>query len=213
MTSYLVWCDIEATDKDPVHAKILEIAFIVTSLTLKPLAKHHGVVRFTMDVLNPILADWSRETHTKSGLIRECLSSPHSLTQVENACLEFLRPFAMPCHVGKNLILAGSAIAFDMTCIRREMPRLADLFHYRTLDVNSWMLPISWWFPEWHQSRPERNLAGRHRAESDILNSLHLMQYYWTILKKRNTSGEESPPSGRSPTRSYASCLLKHSPP
>lgn len=184
MTSYLVWCDLEATDKDPVHARILEIALIVTTTHLKVLARHNEIIHFEKAALEPILADWSRHTHTKTGLLQECYRSSTSLAQVEEHCVQFLQPFRAPCRSGENLILAGSAIAFDMSCLRREMPRVASLFHYRTIDVNSWLLPISWWCPGWHVSRPEQSV-GRHRAQSDIEDSLALMQHYYHSVLHR----------------------------
>lgn len=197
MTSYLVWCDIEATDKDPLQGKMLEIALIITTKNLQVLARLHQVVHFDQSQLDTLLAPWSRDTHTKSGLLSECTHSTTSLHAVEQKCFEFLSQYAQPCHVGENLILAGSAIAFDMSCLRREMPKVASLFHYRTLDVNSWMLPISWWCQPWHLSRPEQTLSRRHRAEADIEDSLRLMQHYQSLVSF----------STLPTTRSYASCL------
>lgn len=78
--------------------------------------------------------------------------------------------------------LCGSSPHFDRDCLKRQMPRVAALLHYQSIDVTSWLLPLSWWQTGINDNKPAQNGKTRHRAAEDIEDSLRLMQYYQSCI-------------------------------
>lgn len=209
-SKYLFWCDIEATCKNGKVAKILEIAGIVTTKNLSPVARFHDVIHHERGALDPYLSAWSLDQHTRSGLLEECYRSTLSLREVEARLYAFLNKFrkfsdAFPFLTeteepsttnatstdNKNtqtmmIRLAGSGIAFDRDCLEHEMPRVAEILHYQLLDVTSWLKGFNWWAPNWRSAKPTQMHRHEHRAVSDVEDSLHLMQFYRQCVLKLN---------------------------
>jgi oligoribonuclease len=66
------------------------------------------VIHHEQDIMNK-MNDWSREQHTKSGLIALIQQSSVSLQQAETAVIDFLKQY---CPHGSG-ILAGNSVFVD----------------------------------------------------------------------------------------------------
>jgi oligoribonuclease (3'-5' exoribonuclease) len=83
-----------------------------------------------------------------------------------------------------KILLAGSGVAFDHACLQAGMPRVsARLLDDVVLDVTPLLKAFTWWAPAWRDSKPVQQHPHDHRAESDIDDSLVLMDYYRRCLQ------------------------------
>ena len=99
MTSkYLFWCDIETTSNNAKIAQILEIAGIVTTKNLFPVARFHEIVHHERGSLDKFLSEWSVIQHSSSGLLEECYRSGVPFDTVEVHLYEFLDQFRRFSH-------------------------------------------------------------------------------------------------------------------
>jgi oligoribonuclease len=110
--------------------------------------------------------------HTNSGLIGEI---PHgiSVTAAEDAILAYLQSAGV--QPGKSP-LAGNSVSVDRNFISRDMPRLSEYLHYRTVDVSSVKELARRWHPRIYFNAPTK--TGNHRALGDILDSINELKYY-----------------------------------
>ena len=128
-----------------LHYPILEAALIVCDEELNILGKVHvGIFNESMlEQMNP----WAVDTHTKSGLIDQLRwdSGEHDMVFSENEHAEHyiiekldsmgVKKYDRKAKTGG--ILFGNSIGFDVSFIDAQMPKLAEYFHYRTIDVSS----------------------------------------------------------------------------
>ncbi len=179
MKEPLVWMDLEMTGLEPEQDQILEVAVLVTDekFALKTEGKewilHAPAEKFVqMDA-------WNQNQHTKSGLWEKVLASSTQVQEVEAQILAILQTQMKP----KQGILAGNSIWQDRRFIRRYMPALDAFLHYRMLDVSSFKVMVTHWFPKEKYQKPESS----HRALDDILGSMKELEYYQGLfLGSRN---------------------------
>ncbi len=76
----------------------------------------------------------------------------------------------------KNTQLAGSTVGFDRAWLRKHMPALEVLFHYRSIDVSSLTELAERWAPTVYEGRPKAGAA--HRALDDVRESISYLRYY-----------------------------------
>lgn len=170
MTPPLVWLDLEMTGLDPERHVILEIASVVTDGHLRTLeAGPHRVIHQTEDVLSRIDI-WSAEQHGVSGLLEKVRRSEWTCEAAEAETLAFLTGH---CAAGVAP-LCGNSVWQDRRFLIRHMPRLAEFFHYRNIDVSSIKELVRRWYPELPPFRKEK----RHLALSDIEESIRELAYY-----------------------------------
>ena len=174
MKEPLVWMDLEMTGLEPEQDQILEVALLVTDEKLVPQTEgkewilHAPAKKFSQ------MDEWNQNQHTKSGLWEKVLASSIPVQEVEAHILATLQAHMKP----KQGILAGNSIWQDRRFIRCYMPTLDTFLHYRMLDVSSFKVMVTHWFPNGKYPKPESS----HRALDDILGSMKELAYYQTLF-------------------------------
>ena len=170
-SSNLIWIDLEMTGLDTANDTIIEIATIVTDSQLNELAEGPvfaiGQTKQTLDAMD----DWNRRQHEESGLTGRVLASDVSLTQAEQATIEFLSGWV---DAGISP-MCGNSICQDRRFMAREMPELEQYFHYRNLDVSTLKILAQLWAPV---VATGFNKESTHRALSDIRDSIAELAWY-----------------------------------
>lgn len=181
-----VFVDIETTGLDHTNDAILEVGIVATDINLRILHSKSWLVGEVgwyekLKAGIPLV----QEMHEKSGLVREirdyagvrgtlgsCIGTSMMIeTWVMN--LEGFKPGIFP--------MAGSTVQFDRAFLEEQMPRVADLFTYRNIDVSSIKELAKRWAPRLaeHISQDVCNKKNAvHRVLPDIDNSIaELMAY------------------------------------
>tara|TARA_B100001094_G_C18071709_1_gene740391 strand:+ start:218 stop:988 length:771 start_codon:yes stop_codon:yes gene_type:complete len=166
---YFVWIDIEATGLQTNKAKILEVSIVLTDKQLIP--KHHINVSLNYNKKDYI-EEWSKDTHNKNGLLKECEKSEINTSKAESLLIQFLQTHL---NLNRKIILFGTSLKFDLVMLGKHMPKLTNLFHYRTVDLASIIELTKQWSPSTWHNRPKG--TGKHRAYCDLLDSILLLQY------------------------------------
>jgi oligoribonuclease len=166
----IVWCDVETTGLSHEWDQVLEVAFVVTDSDLEILGAYTEVVHWPELVsMKPVV----REMHTRTGLLDEVYMGGKALSEISDEVIAFLKRNA----VTDRSPLAGSTVHFDRGFIKRDMPEVLAMIHYRNLDVSSLKELIKRWHPgaEWKK-------ADRHRALPDILDSIKELNHYRRVF-------------------------------
>ena len=167
----LVWIDLEMTGLDPDSDLILEIATVVTDKHLVVLAEGPMLAIHQADEILDGMDEWNTRQHTSSGLVDRCRDSSITVAEAERETLDFLRDYVDP-NVSP---MCGNSICQDRRFLVRNMPELANFFHYRHLDVSTLKILTQLWAP---------SLAGKfektstHLALADIHDSIRELRYY-----------------------------------
>ena len=150
---------------------LVEIAVLVTDAELALLGEGVDVVITTTPEKLAGMRDEVRTMHTESGLI-EKIPQGVSLSAAEDLVLEYLQAHTV---AGKSP-LAGNSVGMDRNFIARDMPRLNEYLHYRTVDVSSIKELARRWYPKAYFGAPKK--TGNHRALGDIQDSIEELRYY-----------------------------------
>ena len=172
----LIWIDCEMTGLSLEGDRLVEIAVLVTDSDLNLIGEGVDVViAATLEEIAG-MNDFVTQMHTNSGLINEI---PHGMTliQAEDLILAYLE--STNTAPGKSP-LAGNSVSVDRNFIARDMPRLNDYLHYRTVDVSSIKELARRWHPKIYFASPAK--TGNHRALGDIQDSIAELQYYRKAL-------------------------------
>ncbi len=186
----LVWLDLEMTGLDPDRHTIVEIATLVTDNQLRVLDGGVGptlAIAQTQRAMDS-MEEWSRKTHTQSGLLAYVTASTISLEDAETQTLNFIKKFCLP----QQAPLCGNSVGHDRRFLARYMPTLHGYFHYRTVDVSTIKELVRRWFP--HAPQPQKKRA-RHRALDDIQESLAELIFYRDYYFKRPEHTDPSLPA------------------
>lgn len=70
----------------------------------------------------------------------------------------------------------------DRVFIQKEMPKVGEHFHYRTVDVSTIKELVRRWYPHEFSEIPEKKMA--HRSIDDILESIEELKYYQKSIFK-----------------------------
>jgi len=169
---HLIWIDYEMTGLSLQTDALVEIAVLVTDSDLAIIGE--GVDLVIKADANKIASmnDFVTKMHTDSGLINEI---PHgtSLSNAEDTIIAYLE--SASTQPGKSP-LAGNSVSVDRNFIARDMPRLNDYLHYRTIDVSSIKELSRRWHPRVYFNSPAK--TGNHRALGDIQDSINELRYY-----------------------------------
>ncbi len=169
--SRLLWIDLEMTGLDTDRHRIVEVAAIVTDFDFREYAQLETVVDQPEEVLE--LSDpVAFKMHTDNGLYEKVRASQISEAQAE-AALRKLIEDNIPLD---SVFLAGNSIRADWTFLHAQWPRIAEILHYRMLDVSSFKL---WWLGK---GKPEYKKQESHRALDDIRESIAELQHYLKSL-------------------------------
>ena len=167
----LIWIDCEMTGLSLENDALVEIAVLVTDAELAVLGEGVDVVITTTPEKLAGMRDEVRTMHTESGLL-EKIPQGVSLSAAEDLVLEYLQAHTV---AGKSP-LAGNSVGMDRNFIARDMPRLNDYLHYRTVDVSSIKELARRWYPKVYFGAPKK--TGNHRALGDIQDSIEELRYY-----------------------------------
>jgi len=160
----------EMSGLDPETCHVLEIATIVTDGALNILEKGPELIVYQPDEVLDRMDEWNTTHHGSSGLTAAVKASKISVEDAERQTLEFL---AKHCEAGASP-LCGNSIGQDRRFIVRYMPALANFLHYRSVDVTSFKVMATRWYPAL-APYPKRE---QHRALGDICESIAELAYY-----------------------------------
>jgi oligoribonuclease len=151
---------------------LVEIAVLVTDSELNLIGEGVDVVIKATPEQIAGMNEFVTEMHTASGLITE-IPNGISLTEAEDLIIKYLE--SAETTAGKSP-LAGNSVSVDRSFIARDMPRLSQYLHYRTIDVSSVKELARRWQPKVFFQAPAK--TGNHRALGDIQDSIEELKYY-----------------------------------
>lgn len=166
----LIWIDLEMTGLDPERDTIIEMALVVTSASLEAAVEGPVIAIHQPDVVLAMMDEWNTRQHGLSGLCDRVRASRYTLEEAENEALKFLA-----LHVPANVSpMCGNSICQDRRFLHRHMPRLAQYFHYRNLDVSTLKELQRRWAP----GLPGFTKHSSHLALDDIRDSIAELKHY-----------------------------------
>ena len=168
----LVWIDLEMTGLNFETDRIIEIAIVVTSKSLKTIeiGPNYALSCAEEELAN--MNEWCLTNHKKSGLYDRCLKSTIDLETATNECIEFLEKYCYP-----NIApLCGNSICTDRRFLAKDMPKLDNFLHYRQIDVTSISELAKRWDRKIYNNKPKKKES--HLALDDIKESIIELQYY-----------------------------------
>jgi oligoribonuclease len=168
----LIWIDCEMTGLSLASDVLVEIAVLVTDSDLNLIGEGVDVVIRAEASQLAAMNDYVTEMHTSSGLITE-IPEGISAAAAEDLILTYLQESGT--QLGKSP-LAGNSVSVDRAFIARDMPRLNNYLHYRTVDVSSIKELARRWHPRIYFNAPSK--TGNHRALGDIQDSINELKYY-----------------------------------
>ena len=174
----LIWIDLEMTGLDPDSCFIIEIGSLVTTSNLELIAEGPSLIIHNSPEQLESLSDWCLQQFGPTGFLDKVRASNVSLEEAEERTLEFVKRHAEPGVAP----LCGNSVHHDREFLRRHMTQLHDYMHYRIIDVSTVKQIVNLWYPG--QSSPPPK-ADRHRALTDIRESVHELRYYRDVFFKR----------------------------
>ena len=185
---HLIWIDCEMTGLSLEKDVLVEIAVLVTDSDLNVIGEGIDLVIGATPEQLAAMNDFVTQMHTDSGLITE-IPNGISVAAAEDAILAYLETTGtIP---GKSP-LAGNSVSVDRNFIARDMPRLTEYLHYRTVDVSSIKELARRWYPKIYFASPAK--TGNHRALGDIQDSIAELKYYRTAIFIDPLNPGQNPP-------------------
>lgn len=151
---------------------LVEIAVLVTDADLNIIGEGVDVVIRADPLHLAGMNEFVTQMHTSSGLIDE-IPGGIAIPEAEALILTYLQESGV--LPGKSP-LAGNSVSVDRNFIARDMPRLNEFLHYRTIDVSSIKELARRWHPRIYFNAPTK--SGNHRALGDIKDSINELKYY-----------------------------------
>lgn len=151
---------------------LVEIAVLVTDSELNVIGEGVDVVIKADSSQLEGMNDFVTKMHKSSGLLTE-IPDGMTISEAEDLILIYLLNCGVP--LGKSP-LAGNSVSVDRSFIARDMPRLNEFLHYRTVDVSSIKELARRWHPRVYFNSPVK--SGNHRALGDIQDSINELKYY-----------------------------------
>jgi oligoribonuclease len=168
----LIWIDCEMTGLDLEKDVLVEIAVLVTDSELKLIGEGIDLVIAATPEQLAGMNEFVTQMHTNSGLITE-IPNGISVSAAEDAIIKYLESAST---VSGKSPLAGNSVSVDRSFIARDMPRLNNYLHYRTIDVSSVKELARRWNPKVYFNAPAK--TGNHRALGDIQDSIAELVHY-----------------------------------
>ncbi|QJC34860.1 oligoribonuclease [Enterobacteriaceae endosymbiont of Donacia piscatrix] len=176
----LVWLDLEMTGLNPNKDHIIEIAIIITNNNLEIINKGLNIPIYQSDNILNLMNIWSKNIHTKNGLIKKVKNSKFNLKKAEIYILTFLKLWIKP----NTSPLCGNSIYKDRIFLFNYMPNLEKYFHYRNIDVSSIKELAKIWYPNVYVNFQKKNSL--HKASNDIYESINELKFYKKYIFKKN---------------------------
>jgi oligoribonuclease len=173
---HLIWIDCEMTGLSLESDVLVEIAVLVTDSELNLIGEGVDVV--------------IKATPEQLGGMNEFVTQMHTVEAAEDAILAYLE--STGTTPGKSP-LAGNSVSVDRNFITRDMPRLTEYLHYRTVDVSSIKELARRWYPKIYFAAPAK--TGNHRALGDIQDSIEELKYYRTTVFIDPLNPGQNPPA------------------
>ena len=186
---HLIWIDCEMTGLSLESDVLVEIAVLVTDSDLNLIGQGVDVVIKATPEQLAGMNEVVTKMHTESGLITE-IAEGISLEAAEDAIVAYLE--STGTVPGKSP-LAGNSVSVDRNFITRDMPRLTEYLHYRTVDVSSIKELARRWYPKIYFAAPAK--TGNHRALGDIQDSIEELKYYRTSIFIDPENQGQNPPA------------------
>jgi len=183
----LIWIDCEMTGLDLEKDVLVEIAVLVTDSELNVIGEGIDLVIAATPEQLAGMNEFVTQMHTNSGLITE-IPNGIALTEAEDLIIKYLE--SASTVAGKSP-LAGNSVSVDRSFIARDMPRLNDYLHYRTIDVSSVKELARRWNAKVYFNSPAK--TGNHRALGDIQDSIAELAHYranFLIAGSNNTTNQ-----------------------
>ncbi len=171
-TDNLIWIDLEMTGLEPERDVIIEIATVVTDSNLEHSVEGPTIAIHQADAALDAMDEWNTRQHGGSGLTARVRASAFDTAQAEAMTLEFLARRLPP----KVSPMCGNSICQDRRFIYKYMPKLAEFFHYRNLDVSTLKELKQRWAP----NVPSFDKTSSHLALDDIRDSIAELKHYRT---------------------------------
>jgi oligoribonuclease len=168
----LIWIDCEMTGLDLEKDVLVEIAVLVTDSDLNLIGEGIDLVIAATPEQLAGMNEYVTQMHTNSGLITE-IPTGISVSAAEDLIIKYLE--SANTVAGKSP-LAGNSVSVDRSFIARDMPRLNDYLHYRTIDVSSVKELARRWNAKVYFNSPAK--TGNHRALGDIQDSIAELAHY-----------------------------------
>jgi oligoribonuclease len=168
----LIWIDCEMTGLDLEKDVLVEIAVLVTDSELNVIGEGIDLVIAATPEQLAGMNEFVTQMHTNSGLITE-IPNGIAVSAAEDLIIKYLE--SASTVAGKSP-LAGNSVSVDRSFIARDMPRLNDYLHYRTIDVSSVKELARRWNAKVYFNSPAK--TGNHRALGDIQDSIAELAHY-----------------------------------
>ena len=168
----LIWIDCELTGLDLEKDVLVEIAVLVTDSELNVIGEGIDLVISATPEQLAGMNEFVTQMHTNSGLITE-IPTGISVSAAEDLIIKYLE--SASTVAGKSP-LAGNSVSVDRSFIARDMPRLNEYLHYRTIDVSSVKELARRWNAKVYFNSPAK--TGNHRALGDIQDSIAELAHY-----------------------------------
>lgn len=176
---WLLWTDIETTGLDEKKDEILQIACVLTDMSL---SIEHVFPETNLSCSKKVLDNmdtWCKEHHGKSGLTQKVENSQISLGDAENSIVGFVNHHA---SVNDVIYIAGNSVHFDKRFIDKYMPKLSKRLSYKILDVSSIALMFDNLVSGLKSRKPTKLYL--HTAQADILESIEEYKFYVNLAKR-----------------------------
>jgi oligoribonuclease len=168
----LIWIDCEMTGLDLEKDVLVEIAVLVTDSDLNVIGEGIDLVIAATPEQLAGMNEFVTQMHSNSGLITE-IPTGISVSAAEDLIIKYLESAST---VASKSPLAGNSVSVDRSFIARDMPRLNDYLHYRTIDVSSVKELARRWNAKVYFNSPAK--TGNHRALGDIQDSIAELAHY-----------------------------------
>lgn len=197
----MLFADVETTGLSPEDDKLLEVALVLTDDMLQVRDEISCVIHRPYIEYDRVGGRWEPpfgidkvvvDMHNDSDLWRDSYSAPPNFTTryVENLLCNWVMN-----HKAMDLPLVGNTIGFDRNFLRLHMPRLHNMFHYRSLDISSIKIASNLWNPLDESEKPENEK--KHRALPDCHDSIRELDAYRRIIFHHDFSDFEKNPAAR----------------
>jgi oligoribonuclease len=156
---------------DPEVDELLEVAVVPTNWELEILDPGIELIIRPRQLPLVNLDPYIENMHRENGLL-EILASGITLAEADAKIVDYLVKFDV---LPEKTILAGNTIQSDRKFINKFLPRMADLLHFRMLDVSTIKLLAIAWYPKVFA---ELKKIGEHRALGDVKASIDELKFY-----------------------------------
>jgi len=195
----IAWIDFETTGlvdvpDQPAWPLVLEVALVVTCSRLKVLDAREFVIKTPPEKLfgecdgKSYLNDFTREMHTKNGLIRELeAGAGKGIAEVDVILYSILAEHEVEIEVERDgktelkpykPVLGGASPgALDRPILRKYFPLTNSALSHRSLDVSTLKLAFRNWF-DGPLGEVDSKDEAEHRAMADTLAAIRFASIY-----------------------------------